>query len=89
MPLTLQNIKTDTVGVVASYEISHSTPGREGTVLTAPLTLSIGRDKTWCALAVNDCAAATPDEAITKLATWLRRLADGLEKRAGTVQLPF
>jgi hypothetical protein len=89
MPLKLQHITAGHAGIVAEYEVSHSTPGREGTFLCAPLTLSIGREKAVCELHITECTAATPDEAIARMADWLRRLADGMEKRTGTVQLPF
>jgi hypothetical protein len=89
MPLTLKSIRAEQAGVIVQYDVTHSTPGREGTVISMPMTLSIGREKVWCELNIQECTAATPDEAIARMAGWLRRLADGMEARTGNVNLPF
>lgn len=89
MPLKLTSLTYGSgPAIEASYELTHSTPSREGTTLAEPLTLYIRRDQTVVSLQINDCQAATPDEALTKLQSWLRRLADGLEQRGPSVQMP-
>lgn len=74
--------------VKATYDLQHWTPGPTGTCLSQPLTLLIESTKTTATLVVEHCEGATPDEALTRMSAWLRRLADGLDQRAPSVQLP-
>ena len=76
-------------GLRAHYTLSHSTPGRSGTVLDETLVLSRLPSGWKASLEINDCGADTPEEAIAKLTGWLRRLADGLEGNRGKDQLPL
>jgi len=89
MPLDLVSIESHAAGFVASYKIRHSTPGREGTTLTCPLTLCVYPDRTSCVITTDVCEAATPDEALNRMAVWLRRLADGIEDRKASTPIPF
>lgn len=89
MPLKLISVESTEAGLIARYNLTHSTPGREGTTLEEPLTICIRPDKTWCELTIRECSAANPDEALERLALWLRRLADGIDKRSGALILPY
>lgn len=82
--MTLDSITREPAGLVAKYEVSHSTPGRDGTTLTASCTIMI-RGKCYASLAIDSADGKTPDEALDKMATWLRRLADGIEQRTHTM----
>lgn len=64
-----------------TYEISHSTPGRDGTTLTAELVLGIGPERSCCKIDIPECDAPTHGDALGRMASWLRRLADGIEQR--------
>ena len=90
MPLTLTSFDLITRhNPVAKYNLTHSTPGPDGTVLSQPLKLSkLGAN--WSVeLLVENCEAASPDEALARMVVWLRRLADGLENRGTSVALPL
>lgn len=89
MPLDIITIETLPAGFVAQYKVRHSTPGRDGTTLTAPLKLAVRADKCWCTLETDECEAATPDEALDRMAAWLRRLADGIEQRKPSTSIPL
>lgn len=91
MPLQLEAARRlpASQGVVLNYTVLHSTPGRDGTVLSHPLTLTVGGGGCSCSMEVVGCQGATPDEALDRMAVWLRRLAEGLEKRALSVPVPL
>lgn len=63
------------------YTVTHSTPGRDGTTLSAGLQLYVRHDKSWCELEVDNCEGANQKEALDRMVLWLRRLADGIEQR--------
>jgi hypothetical protein len=74
---------------VARYELTHSTPGREGTCLSCPLEIRFDAKSSECVLVVKECTGGTPDESLARLAVWLRRLADGVDQRAPSVPVPL
>lgn len=84
--LTLKNIlPSDYFGQKRlEYEIEHQTIGRDGTTLKESLVMESDDIKTTLKLNISDCSAPTQKEALDKLASWLRRLADGLENRKQT-----
>lgn len=88
MPLHLKTIEATATGLSAKYSLTHSTPGREGTVLEQSLTLRITADRCWCEVEVTGCDGPTTDVALDKMAAWLRRLADGLQTRGASLSLP-
>lgn len=74
---------------VMTYEVSHSTPGREGTTLTCDLRMEVaspqittGRCKVK--LDVFEATADTPKEALEKTISYLQRMIEGIEKRRET-----
>lgn len=75
-------------GLRLDYEVAHSTPGREGTKLTADLSLFVRSDKAWCDMKIEGCSGADAKEALDRMVVWLRRLADGIEERK-TLEIPF
>ena len=76
-------------GVELKYTAMHSTGGRDGTTLDQPLTLVLDGKECTCSMEISDCKGATPDEALHRMAGWLRRLADGIEKRGASVPIPL
>jgi len=70
--------------LVLDYVVTHSTPGREGTTLTANLKVRSYVDRAVAELMIDQCESATPVEAIERLAVWLDRLAVGLRDRKDT-----
>lgn len=91
MPLELKSVNVISRGELrAEYELTHSTPGREGTTLEEPLVLRISPGgHTLCTLHIDDCKGDTTNEALDRMAIWLRRLADGIENRGTLVQIPL
>jgi hypothetical protein len=90
MSLTLKSVESRAGHLLAAkYSLAHSTPGRDGTVLEQTLSLQILPGETTAYLTIPDCKATTPDEALTRLATWLRRLADGIDQRSTSISLPL
>lgn len=93
MPLVPKTLTAATIthGAYLSvvYDVEHWTGGPGGTCLSEPLTLDITPSKTTAKLVIEDCEAATPDEALARMAVWLRRLADGIEQRSTSVQIPL
>lgn len=83
--MTLTNFENLGNGAKLEYVVSHATPGREGTTLTAYLRLYIRADKSWCEMKVEDCEGVDQKEALDRMATWLRRLAEGIEQRKEVV----
>lgn len=79
--MTLTHYENLGNGAKLDYTVTHSTPGREGTTLTAYLTLCIRQDKSWCELKVEDCEGTNQKEALDRMSSWLRRLADGIDQR--------
>lgn len=91
MPLKLITIESrEPDGFRATYEASHSTPGREGTTLKEEIIMDVypGRP-TSLSMSIPECEAPTPDEALARLSGWLRRLADGIDNRGASVSLPL
>lgn len=82
--MTLHNFEPMPGGSRLDYIVEHTTPGRDGTVLSANLRLFLHGDKSWCEIKVEDCQAENQKDALDKMATWLRRLADGIEQRKET-----
>lgn len=76
-------------GVLTSYEVTHSTPGRDGTTVKQILEAYIYPHKTKLSLVIDDCEDATPAEALAKMSRWLRRLADGIDEHKGSTNLPL
>ncbi len=79
--LKLTNFEDLPAGSKLLYTVSHSTPGRDGTTLSASLSLYIRMDKTWCDMKIEGCEGSTPKESLDRMAAWLRRLADGIDER--------
>jgi hypothetical protein len=82
--MTLVNFESLAGGCRLDYLVKHSTPGREGTTLEARLALYIRPDTSWCEMKIEDCEGPSHTEALDKMASWLRRLADGIEQRKET-----
>lgn len=91
MPLELQSVNVICRSeLTAKFNVIHSTPGRDGTCLEEPLTLTIQPGgSTLCTLHIDDCKGGTPDEALARMSMWLRRLADGIEQRGTSVLIPL
>lgn len=91
MPLELKSVNVISLGELrVEYALTHSTPGREGTCLEQPLVLTIRPGgHTLCTLHIDDCTGGTINEALDRMSTWLRRLADGIENRGTSVQIPL
>lgn len=90
MPLQVTSVEvTPGSQLTAVMDLTHHTPGREGTVLKQQLTLTATRGRSVCELIVDECEGATPDEAMDRMVLWLRRLADGLEQRSPSLALPL
>ncbi len=68
------------------YAVSHSTPGRDGTTVTADLTVNVYPDRTVrAALDFGEITGTTQGEALDRLASWCERTAIALRDRsAGT-----
>lgn len=79
--MALTNYESLPGGAKLDYTVTHSTPGREGTTLSASLRLYIRPDKSWCEMKVEDCEGADQKEALDRMSVWLRRLADGIDQR--------
>ena len=79
--MTLINYENLGNGAKIDYSVTHSTPGREGTTLSANLRLYIRQDKSWCEMRIEDCEGANQREALDRMAVWLKRLADGIDQR--------
>lgn len=85
--MTLEKATKVSSGLTAlEYEVSHSTPGREGTTLTCPLRMQIQHHGGPCIVKLDLCEAqgATPKEALEKLVSYLQRMTEGIEKRRET-----
>ena len=85
--LTLNNFERSPSGLKLDYTVAHTTPGRHGTTLTAPLVLYIQADKTRCEMTLTNCEGANAKEALDRMVHWLRRLADGIDQRQ-TLEIP-
>ena len=89
MSLSISNLERLDGGFIrVTYEVKHWTPGATGTCLTQPLTLFITPNKTEASMIIPDCEGKTPQESIARMATWLRRLADGIEEHKDSINLP-
>lgn len=91
MSLKLVNVeRREPDGLRATYELTHSTPGREGTTLTEELVMDVypGRPID-VSMSITDCTGSTTDEVLARLSGWLRRLADGLDQRGESISLPL
>jgi hypothetical protein len=91
MPLKLTNIeRREPDGFRATYNLTHSTPGREGTTLTEELILDIYPSRPVIAsISIGKCPGFTTEEALIRLSSWLRRLADSLDQRGPSIHLPL
>jgi hypothetical protein len=80
--MTLEKLERLSSGLTQlDYSVEHATPGRDGTCLKEHLTLFIGPTSSLCAMEITNCEGATHKEALDRMATWLRRLADGIDQR--------
>ena len=80
--MTLKDAVQTPEGLRLVYEVSHQTPGREGTTVTSPLNLLISSTgKHTCEMHIGDCSDLNVDGALHRMSEWLRRLADGLDER--------
>jgi hypothetical protein len=70
--------------LLLNYEVSHSTPGRDGTTLTAPLQLRVVEGKVSAKIEVDMATAELPTEALDKLCVYLERMIEGIKKRRDT-----
>lgn len=82
--MTLEEHEKLPGGARLTYQVSCWTPGPEGTCLKQELQLFIRPDKSWCTMKIDECEGATHGAALDRMVTWLRRLADGIEKRTET-----
>lgn len=83
--LTLKTANRVHAGLVClDYDLSHSTPGPNGTTLKADLTMNVTESRASVTLAIDECDAPTPKEAIERMSRWLERLKEGLDKRKET-----
>ncbi len=89
MSLTTRSVHVSPGRTTLEFELTHSTPGRDGTILSEPLTLRVSDGHCECELHVTDCKGTTPDETLTRMASWLRRLADGIEERKPSKLIPL
>jgi hypothetical protein len=89
--MTVVSESSEKPKVVVKYDVIHRTPGRDGTCLDQELTLSKSpHEKEWLAeLHVTECKGENPEEALKKMVSWLRRLADGLESREPSTFIPL
>jgi hypothetical protein len=67
----------------AKYGLKHITPGPGGTHLEQDLTLTIDRDGATASITLTDCRGSSPEEAMERMANWLRRMAIAIEQRKG------
>lgn len=67
------------------YTVKHSTPGREGTTLSAELYLNVFDDYVECSLTVPGTSGDTPKEALERMCAYLERLKTGIETRQDTL----
>ncbi len=90
MPLELKSAtRLDCGDLRLTYRAWHSTPGAEGTVVDQIVDMDVRPGKTTVAIAIDECEAPTPDEALQRLSRWLRRLADGIDQRGESIKLPL
>jgi hypothetical protein len=85
IPTKLDSITRDSTRL--DYIVKYSTEGRDGTTITIPLVLVIS-NRCCCSMVIDDCNGATTDEALDKMARWLRMLANGIEKR-NKIEIPY
>ncbi len=78
--MKLLNIKHDAGTVVATYQASHSTPGREGTTLTFDVHLRVSGDGT-ASVSVDLGPAHAPGvpQGLNQMAVWLQRASLALQ----------
>jgi hypothetical protein len=70
------------------YSVEHSTPGRDGTTLKSDLSLFVkDGGASWCEMTIKECGGFDQKYALTKMSSWLRRLADGIDSRT-EMQIP-
>jgi hypothetical protein len=91
--LKIDNVHTDDAGrLVVNYIVSHSTPGREGTTVSEPMTLTCanrGSGEWTCSMKIEDATGDTPQAVLLKLQSWLERLSIALkDSEKATVTLP-
>ncbi len=85
----LKSLQTTTFEKKLCYDIEHQKgEGRDGTILSIPLQMTICNDKTLCEIEIKGCYGKNPEESLDKMAVWLRRLADGIEER-NEVKIPI
>lgn len=67
----------------AVYELSHSTPGRQGTTLSlnVHIEMAFGRTKAQVLDLQPEVEGENPEAALDKLADWLERSAKALRER--------
>ena len=66
------------------YQVTHSTPGRDGTTLTTSLKMNVMPGETTVELTVPECQGSIPTEALDKLCVYLDRIKEGILKRRDT-----
>ena len=80
--LRLARMRRDEMNrAVFTYELQHSTPGRDGTTLRLELELTVGLDGTESAFTFDGPSCATPDAALDKMAEGLERSAAAIRAR--------
>lgn len=87
--LTIKKLEQGPGSIRVDYDLTHSTPGRDGTTLRAPLTVFIAAHQTHCRLEIDRCEGLTADESLAKMSAWLRRLADGIDQRGSGLNIPL
>jgi len=80
---------TSCVGI--QYQLEHSTPGRDGTTLSVPVTVNIGPSGHVDVIAgLITAQGDSVETALDKLQSYLERLAEALrERRAHQTKAPF
>lgn len=96
MPLKIKSMAVESVGgqqkISIKYDVTHSTPGGDGTTLTQDLVLikdPLSNDRWEAKLFITECKGETPDEVLTKMVGWLKRLSEGLKQRGDSETIPL
>lgn len=87
MGLELQSYTTDR-GRVATYKLTHSTPGRNGTILDLVVRISDfsdgtgkGKQRVRAEVSLDPYVDGDAEAALDKLAEWMERAAEAIRKR--------
>ncbi len=74
----------------AIYVVEHSTPGREGTTLTADVTVRVYGDRVYGTIDFGEVTEGSVHEVFSKLGEWCERMSKALRNRPiSTQNLPL